>query len=192
MLTKALMKIRFFIIFLVLFLFSATLSVQNASAAVSVPDFPVCSAPTGTLKVQHNDGIHGVIGNSAEFKGKDTVYTVNENQVLQCLCTTDGQGIQTNWWKIPSLTDSEIQALKNSGWYYVPNGALWGLDNTPYMAINNIYTCVGGIGGIGGGDVLSLAATGNMSRWFYGLIGIGVMFVILGFLLRLRRAKNNR
>lgn len=181
-----------FIVILAVFLFLLTISTQNASAAVSIPDFPACSAPTGALRVQYSDGIHGVIGNSAEFKGNDTVYTVNENQVMQCLCTNDGEGIQTNWWKISSLTDSEIQVLKNSGWYYVPNGSLWGLDNAPYMATNYSYSCGGVLGGIGGGDILGLAITGNMSKWFYGLIGIGIMFVVLGLLLNFRLRKSNQ
>ena len=77
---------KHFLTNLAVFLFIFTVSVQSAFAAVSAPDFPACSAPTGSLKVQYNDGTHGVIGNSAEFKGKDTVYSVNQNQVLQCLC----------------------------------------------------------------------------------------------------------
>ena len=173
---------KHFLTNLAVFLFIFTVSVQSAFAAVSAPDFPACSTPTGSLKVQYNDGTHGVIGNNAEFKGKDTVYSVNQNQVLQCLCTSDGQGIQTNWWKIPSLTDPEIQVLKNSGWYFVPNGSLWGLDDVSYMAKNNSYACVGGIGG---GDVLSLAATGNKAK-FYSLIiiGFGSIFLIFGLLKR--------
>lgn len=158
--------------------------------AVTPPDFPVCSAPTGSIRVQHDNGTHGVIGNSAEFKGKDTVYNVNDNQVLQCLCTDSGDGIQTNWWKIPGLSDSEVQVLKNQGWYYVANGSLWGLDSAPYMAINNSYTCVGGLGGIGVGDVLSLAATGNKAV-FYSLIIVGVGSILLIFGLLMRRSKRD-
>ena len=161
-------------------------------SAVNTPDFPVCSAPLGTLKVQYNEGTHGVVGNSSEFKGKDTVYTINEGQTLQCLCTSDGQGIQTNWWKISSLNDSEIQVLKNSGWYYVPNGSLWGLDNAPYMAKNNEYECRGG--SVGGGsvlgasnqDILGLATTGDKAL-FYSFLGIGSMFLLLGFFLLRKR-----
>lgn len=177
------MKIRFFIIVLSLFVIAAKVNVPNAFA-VTTPDFPACSAPSGTLKVQYNEGTHGIVGNSSEFKGKDTVYTVNETQTLQCLCTSDGQGIQTNWWKITSLNDSDIQILKNQGWYFVPNGALWGLDNAAYMAKNSDYECGGGIGG---GEVLGLATTGNVARLFYVLIGIGAMFLLLGFLLHRKR-----
>ena len=129
------MKIRFFIIFLVLFSFLAAFYVQNASA-VSAPDFPACSTPTGSLKVQYNDGTHGVIGNNAEFKGKDTVYSVNQNQVLQCLCTSDGQGIQTNWWKAGTLTQDEINSQINNEWKYVTNGLAWGLTDDPYLIKN--------------------------------------------------------
>ena len=187
---------RFFIVFFVPFLFSVIINVPSAFAATP-PDFPACTNPQGPIRSQYNNGVHGVVGNSAEFKGKDTVYTVNENQVLQCLCTDDGQGIQTNWWKISSLNDSEIQVLKNSGWYYVPNGALWGLDNAPYMAKNNSYTCKGDLGGIGGGDVLGLAttksdlaATGNKAA-LYSLIIVGLGSILLIFGLLKRRVKRD-
>lgn len=178
-----------FLIILVIILFAITVGVSKSFALTS-PDFPACTSPSGTLRVEYNEGTHGVVGNSSEFKGKDTVYTINESQTLQCLCTSDGQGIQTNWWKIPSLTGSEIQVLKNSGWYYVPNGALWGLDDVPYMAKNNNYTCVGGLGGIGGGSVLGLAMTGKIARLFYGLIGIGSISLLLGVLLH-RKGKGS-
>ena len=177
----------FFIIFSVLFLLVANFNTPKAFA-VTTPDFPACTNPAGSLKVQYNEGTHGVVGNTSEFKGKDSVYNVNDSQVLQCLCTSDGQGIQTNWWKISSLNDSDIQILKNKGWYFVPNGSLWGLDNAPYMAINKSYTCVGGIGG---GDVLGLAATKSDlattgdKALFYSLFGIGIgsIFLLLGLLL---------
>ena len=155
--------------------------------AVTTPDFPACTNPAGTLRVENN-GTHGVVGNSAEYKGKDSVYTVNDAQVLQCLCTEDSEGIQTNWWKISSLSDSDIQTLKNQGWHYVANGALWGLDNAAYMAKNSDYECGGGsVLGEATQDILGLAATGNVDRLFYGLIGFGGMLLLLGLLMQ--RAK---
>lgn len=184
---------RFFCYFLFLSFLIAKVNTPMAFA-VTTPDFPACSNPTDILKVEHNEGTHGVAGSTAEYKGKDSVYNVNDTQVLQCLCTEDGEGIQTNWWKISSLNDSEIQTLKNRGWYYVPNGALWGLDSAPYMAYNSRYACKGGVGGgevLGSStkDILGLAATGNKAM-FYSLFGIsiGLIFLLLGFLL-LRREK---
>lgn len=179
---------RFFVIFLAHFVIVAAVNVPNVFAVTS-PDFPACTNPQGSIRSSYNDGVHGVVGNSAEFKGKDSVYNVNDSQVLQCLCTDDELGIQTNWWKISSLNDSEIQALKNLGWYYVPNGALWGLDNAAYMAKNSDYACGGGIGG---GEVLGLAITGNVARWFYALIGIGSILLFLGFILHRKRNSDMR
>jgi len=173
---------RFFIVLSLFFLFSFKINVTSVFA-VTTPDFPACTNPTGILRVEHNQGMHGVAGSTAEYKGKDSVYNLNDTQVLQCLCTEDGEGIQTNWWKISSLSDSDIQTLKNLGWYYVPNGHLWGLDNAPYMAKNGEYECSGSSGGIGGGEVLGLATTGD-NALFYGLFGIatGLIFLFLGFL----------
>lgn len=183
------MSTRFFIIFSLLFLLITKFNTPNV-LAVTTPDFPACTSPIGTLRVEHNQGTHGVAGSTAEYKGKDSVYNVNDTQVLQCLCTEDGEGIQTNWWKVSSLNDSDIQTLKNQGWYYVENGDLWGLDNTQYMAKNSEYECHGGIGG---GEVLGLATTGDKAL-FYSLFGIGVglVFLLLGFLfLRKRNSKRN-
>ncbi len=178
---------RFFIIFSVFILLISSLNTPDAHA-VTTPDFPTCTNPTGNIKVQYNEGTHGVVGNSAEFEGKDSVYSINDAQVLQCLCMEDNDGIQTNWWKVSSLNDSDIQSLKNQGWHYVANGALWGLDNAPYMAKNSEYECGGGIGG---GEVLGLATTasdaattGNKAQLYSTLgIGLGFLFLLLGFLL---------
>lgn len=144
--------------------------------AITTPDFPTCTNPEGSLRVQYNEGTHGVVGKSSEFRGKDSVYTVNDSQVLQCLCTDDGQGIQTNWWKISSLTDSQVQTLKNLGWYLVPNGASWGLDSAQYMAKNSNYSCKDGVGG---GDVLGLASTGN-SAFIFGVFISGLVLLLSG------------
>lgn len=187
---------RFFIFFSVLFLLATNSNVPSAFA-VTPPDFPACNNPSGTtLRVEYNDGIHGLVGSTAEYRGKDSVYNINTNsdQVLQCLCTDQDEGIQTNWWKVASLDDSEIQILKNQGWHYIANGALWGLDSAAYMAYNSRYTCRDGVGGgevLGSSikDILGLAATGGKGLLYSTLgIGIGSLFLLLGFFL-LRKDK---
>ncbi len=164
--------------------------------AANVPDFPTCSNPQGVLQVSFDAGIHGIVGNPGEFTGSDKVYSVNDAQEVQCFCSTDGNGIQTNWWKVSSLSQEEIQTLKNLGWVFVPNGADWGLDQGTYMAQNTNYSC----GGTGGGgsttttstgsttssaastsadpSVLGLAATGD--TWMVGLLAIlsGTSFIL--------------
>ncbi len=185
---------RSFIIFLGLFVIVAAVNVPNVFA-VTPPDFPACSNPSGTtLRVEHNEGIHGLVGSTAEYRGKDSVYNVNVNsdQVLQCLCTEQGEGIQTNWWKVSSLNDSDIQILRNQGWHYIASGALWGLDSAPYMAYNSRYACSGEVGGIGGGDVLGLAITGGKIQLYsiFG-IGIGLFFLLLGTAFLLHRKRNS-
>lgn len=176
--------------------------------AVNTPNFPTCSNPQGTIKVSYNEGTHGIAGDTKEYTGSDTVYQLDSNNLQQCFCSENGQGIQTNWWKISSLDQEQIQLLKNSGWVYIPNGALWGLDETPYMAKNSEYACENGnnggnTGGSGGdglsdglgcathdcsnqvqqqGEVLGLAFTGN-SLSFYGSAILGIIFLSLGFYL---------
>jgi hypothetical protein len=178
---------RFLVIFSAIILLSE-ISTGSVSA-VNVPDFPTCNNPPESIRAYHNDGLHGVVGNVSEYRGKDVVYNVTGANFLQCLCTDDGEGIATNWWRISSLSENEIQILKNQGWYYIVDGALWGLDNAPYMAKNNEYACRESSGGVGGGEVLGLAVTGDKAQ-FYSIFGIvlGSIILLLGFLF-LRRAK---
>ncbi len=168
--------------------------------AVSTPSFPACANPQGSLKVSYSEGVHGIVGSGATYTGKDTVYTLSDSTTTQCFCGADGNGIQTNWWKASSLTESEINILKADGWHYVPTGSLWGLAVDPYLAKNISYSCnssssssgsVQGSSttqdldtGTGGGEVLGLAATGD-SALVYGSFLLGTLLLIVG----LRRLK---
>lgn len=132
----------------------------QAAYAVTKPNFPSCTNPQGVLKIQYSDGIHGIAGNSANYSGSDSVYTLTEETLLQCFCAQDGQGIQSNWWKVSSLSQAEINILKRDGWVFVVNGLVWGLDDAPYLVRNGAYDCPAG-GGEVAGAVLGWAATGN-------------------------------
>jgi len=185
-------------------------------AQIITPNFPTCSNPIGTLKVSYEDGIHGIVGNTFQYSGSDSVYSVDELTLIQCFCSVDGDGIQTDWWKINSLTQNEIDTLKNLGWVFIPNGSVWGLDDAPYMAKNSDYACGGtssndendsnddnsnnddSSGEVLGtstfsdkdGTVLGLATTGNAFA-FYTFLAIGLLFVISGKLLRVKMNKQN-
>lgn len=114
-----------------------------------VPDFPACSSPNGTLKVNYVSGTHGIVGNGS-FVGSDAVYIVGDSNLIQCFCAADSSGIQTNWWKVGSLDSEQIKQLQDQGWIYVPTGLAWGLDDVPYFARNIAYSCGGG--STGGGN----------------------------------------
>ncbi len=178
-----------FSLFIFLFSFAAP------AFAVTTPTFPSCANPQGDVKVTYSDGTHGIVGSTATYTGRDSVYTLSDDTVTQCFCGADGNGIQTNWWKATSLTDDEINILKSEGWVYVPAGNLWGLADAPYVAKNITYSCLPGGSsssnnsesldtGIGGGDVLGLAATGD-SVLVYGSFLLGIVLLIIG----LRRIK---
>lgn len=122
-----------------LFLLTSTYSVVNA---IEIPNFPSCLSPSGTLRVYYPDGTHGIVGSTSTYVGSDKVYTISDDTITQCYCSTDGVGIQTNWWKSSSLTEDQIEILKKQGWHYVPDGSLWGLDESPYLAINSSYSCL--------------------------------------------------
>ena len=201
-----------FALLVVVFVYTAQAS---ALFAFDVPSFTSCLNPQGDIKANYETGTHGIVGSGATFSGKDTVYTISDNALTQCFCAVDGNGIQTNWWKVSSLTDSEINVLKSQDWVYVANGALWGLEQVPYLALNSDYTCKSSGGGGGGtgdsgsssngssnassggsvagvsagvGQVLGLASTGN-SKFFYGVLLISPISLLVGLFLK-KRAKN--
>lgn len=73
------------------------LAKPGISLAVSTPSFPSCVNPTGQVIASYQDGTHGVPGDTNTYTGEDTVYALNAEQVVQCLCTSNAEGIQTNW-----------------------------------------------------------------------------------------------
>lgn len=191
------------VVFLYVLLYLLVLPI-TASAAVE-PSFPTCANPTGTLKTQYSSGTHGIAGNSGVFSGSDSVYTLSDGNVLQCFCAEDGSGIQTNWWRVTSISDAERKVLESQGWHYIPDGAAWGLDNTVYLAKNNNYACRGGNSGnnsssnggssvagasanTGGsnngvGQVLGLATTGSMNI-IVMIISLGLGLLSAGLLMK--------
>lgn len=179
------MQNRIWIVIL-LTMFGLFLGSKTASA-LEIPNFPSCLNPGGTIKVSYNEGTHGIVGDTSQYNGSDTVYQLDSGNLTQCLCTANGQGIQTNWWKDSSLFAEEKQTLINSGWIYIPNGALWGLEETAYFAKNSNYSC-GPSGGIGGGEVLGLASTGGSSLPFVSAI-VGLAALAFGVILNYRSPK---
>lgn len=176
---------------------------------VTLPSFPNCKNPQGSIKVTYSEGTHGIPGNSSIFVGSDSVYTLTTDTTLQCFCPVQGDnGIQTNWWKVSELSIDQIESLVALGWVYIPNGAEWGLDEEPYLAFNISYDCkdedkkkdkkhhhddndedddkrIGGIlGATGtGGQILGLAATGSTTTVLLplisGTIALGISYAIL-------------
>ena len=188
--------------FTVIFMLPSTIS------AATTPDFPSCSNPNSPVKVSHDEGTHGIAGDPSEYQGSDTVYNLDEDgNVYQCFCSVDGQGIQTNWWKVSSLSQDEIDELLGDDWIYIVNGIDWGLENAPYLAKNSHYACEGGGGNVAGtssgsnngnttnggqvlssaastsGSVLGLADTGNIATIFT-FFAFGVISVLAGKLLK--------
>lgn len=160
--------------------------------AFDVPSFPTCAAPIGTQKEYFANGTHGIPGDTTTHVGSDSVIAYTDNQLIQCFCAADGNGIQTNWWKIPELDQEQIKSYLNDNWNYIPDGSAWGLENAPYLAKNYAMICAGGRGGgevlganlgTGGGEVLGLAATGNITQ-IYGCLAFGLFLIYCAFRLR--------
>ncbi len=189
---------------LFLILISISVLLVSASPILAIdaaPNFPSCVNPQGQLKVRYENGKHAVIGRSNLISGKDEVYWLDNGNLLQCLCEENGEGTQTNWWKVTGITQEEINAYKSQGWIFVPTGSDWGLISDPYLAKNFTYGCKGNDGGSGGGDsgiggggtssVLGLAQTGNNAT-YVALFSLGISFVLGGVLLRRKRHASDR
>lgn len=196
------MKKSFQFLFINLFLVLSFLGPEKVYASNVSTDFPSCANPQGQVIASYNEGIHGIAGRTETFSGKDSVYLQSNGNALQCFCPVNGQGIQTNWLKASSLTDTDIAVYKSQGYIFIPNGSLWGLSNVPYLAKNIDYSCNGGANNTSSGSsnnsvggsssssdnksVLAVATgpfapTGNI-KTILALIGAGFALVLIGFL----------
>lgn len=156
----------------------ALFALSGTVLASGTGDFPSCLNPQGTLKVSYGEGTHGIPGDRSTYQGSDAVYQLDGNaKVLQCFCADTGRGVQTNWWKANTLSDKEVENMTRNGWVDIPNGLLWGLDNTRYIARNSTYTC-GGLA-IGGGEWTGLAGTGTIAN-IYGIASLGLASFVVG------------
>lgn len=178
------------------------LGVQRAYAAITPPTFPVCINPQGTIVAKYDTGKHGIVGDSILHEGADTVYQLSNTTFMQCFCPPNGQGVQTNWWNVANLDQSDIQSFISNGWMYQPQGLYWGLTNAPFLAQNANFTCNNQITAVvesanetnknpqsGGGNnqqsntPTQLAPTGNIVV-LYGLLLIGALSIIISLLMR--------
>lgn len=175
-------------------LFGLLVTSADVTWAVSDPPLFACNSPVGLVSSQYGNGVHGVPGQANTYAGADTVYQIDDDHVLQCLCPDNAtSGIQSNWWKVSGLSQSDIEYFQRRGWVLVPDGSLWGLAAAPYLVKNDSYACQGGVGGVStsadsaGGAILgvsTLGATGSSIR-LLALLGAAGM---TGFLaLRLAR-----
>ena len=182
------MKTNIFTYFCNSIILSAIVLLLSAQSiyALAIPTFPSCINPQGEKIVYYSDGVHGVPADSTTYTGSDAVYRVSDTTLLQCLCLDDGRGIQTNWWKAGTLTQAEINSQINNEWKYVPNGLAWGLTDDPYLIKNISYSCLNktsGNGGVGGGSVLGLASTGNITTIIFYSIS-GIVLILVGLYLK--------
>lgn len=174
-------------------------------ASAATPSFPSCLNSQHTAEISYSNGYHGIAGDTSSHTGSDSVYKLEENnQVLQCFCGSNGQGIQTNWIKVDTLSAANITSLEGQGWIYVPYGSDWGLDNAAYLAQNTPYTCLSIAtvqpvtltntangsslsDGTGGNALVALANTGN-SIVLFGAIIAGVLSLSFGIFLKPKKS----
>lgn len=143
----------------------------GVTLAATTPNFPTCANPSGTLKADHQTGNHGVLGNTGLFSGSDKVFSLGEGNAMQCFCGVDGRAVQTNFWKISDLSDSERKVLESQGWQYISDGSLWGLDAGSYLGKNVGYACSGGSSDGGSSSSSSSGSSSSDSSGFTGASG---------------------
>lgn len=119
-----------------------TVSTRQAYA-MAVPNFGSCLNPQVAASQVNTGANHGVAGQSSAYSGTDTIYSLQDGNVLQCLCPVEGSGIETEWMKISGISQEELNSFQSQGWIYIPTGAAWGLEDVPYLAKNSDYSCKG-------------------------------------------------
>lgn len=133
----------------------------NAAKAVNDPPLFTCGLPVGTT-IANTTGTHGIAGDFSTHTGNDIVYNVDGAHVLQCFCPDNSiDGVQSNWWKVDSLSESDKDFFVRRGWVLIPNGSLWGLDNSPYLVKNDSYSC-GDQGGVAGASASQSGSQGSV------------------------------
>lgn len=147
------MQLKILIVTLLVLLSRAFLSPVSASAVVqiTIPSFSGCPNPGGQLKASYPTGNHGIPG-IGEFPGSDSVYTLSDTTLVQCFCSPENAGTQTNWWKVASLSHEQVSDLRSQGWIFIPTGADWGLEDLPYLAKNISFSCSGNSNGGGSSE----------------------------------------
>lgn len=164
----------------ILFMFPLLLAYTSMPVfAYSVPDFGSCLNPQTSASQVNSGSNHGVVGyDNQSFSGIDIIYYFSDNNVLQCLCTDDGNGYQTKWVKADIIGESDRKVMESEGWNYLSDAGSWGLNGS-YLAKTDKYSCKGA----SQSEVLGLASTGN-STFIYGLIVAGAVALISGMILR--------
>lgn len=115
-------------------------TVAQPAFAWQKPDFGTCLNPQVGASQVNTGSDHGVVGYSGAFSGTDSIYSLSDGNVMQCLCADNGAGYQTNWWKVAGMSDQEVRVHENEGWTYFADAGSWGLDGA-YLAKTSTYVC---------------------------------------------------
>lgn len=128
------------------------LSESPVQAEFIPPSFPACPGGSGNIKANYPEGQHAIIGVTGLQFGSDKVFSIADNNFLQCYCPPQGSGTQTDWLAADNISQVDKNNLITQGWVLIPNGADWGLQPIPYLAKNSSFSCGGGSNGGGGGS----------------------------------------
>lgn len=113
---------------------------------VEPPQFPSCTEKIFTQpgdKAHYTSGVHGIPG-VGNLEGSDDVYSLSNDNFLQCFCPINGTtGIQSNWWRVGylNLSETEYSTFLGSGWLK-ENGSGWNLVDDTYLIKNSNFSCV--------------------------------------------------
>lgn len=128
---------------IILFLFVTLIVSAQPVMAYEVTDFGSCLNPQASASQVNTGSDHGVVGYPNQgFSGTDSIYSLDSNNVMQCLCADNGQGYQTTWLSTNNYSDSELSTFESQGWTYFADASNWGLTGS-YLAKTDTYSCTG-------------------------------------------------
>lgn len=157
------------------------LAVKPAKAEFIPPAFSSCPGGSGDIKANYPEGQHAIVGVTGLQFGSDKVFSIGNNNYVQCFCPPQGSGTQTNWLAANNISQVDKNNLITQGWVLIPNGADWGLEPIPYLALNSSFSCGGGSsngggGSSGGGGGSSVGSSGGTSAQSGGqVLGISTL-----------------
>jgi hypothetical protein len=133
-------------LFLAIFIFLGLTFIDSVKAqTVTPPTFPRCEDRIFSVNgdmAHYDTGIHGIPG-VGNREGSDDVYVLTENNFLQCFCPVEGSGgIQSNWWNVSGLSETEITRFRSEGWLFETSGSGWNLPDDPFLIQNRNFSCV--------------------------------------------------
>lgn len=125
---------------------------NSTTISINENQFSRCPMVNGSVVASYNDGWHWIPGISQLQWGKDVVYSIGNNNYIQCFSSLKqnssyhlqslwrtNRGTQTNWLSVSNMNSNTKQLLLQRGWMDISDGSAFGLPGGEYLAKNSTF-----------------------------------------------------